>query len=249
MGHELAVERFFEILINGDRPSARAFVDDWTRRGNTPQSIITDVFWPTYELIDRLFRQDQLSRLSYHMSTRLLRQLADVVGQRLQRQPVNGKRVFACCGPEEAEELGAQMAVDMLEAAGYSVNFCGGGVPGDEILAQVQENQPDVLLMFASAARDLPAIREIIDQLRTIGACRKTQVVVGAGVFNRAEGLAEEIGADLWAADPLDLVEMITQAPERRMVEEQRTVGKKRVAPPANNRRIRPSDDQQRAAA
>ncbi|MCX5658130.1 MAG: hypothetical protein NTW19_00210, partial [Planctomycetota bacterium] len=45
---------------------------------------------------------------------------------------------------------------------------------------------------------------------------------------NRAEGLADEIGADLWANDPDALVRAVIEQPERRMSDSQRTVGRKR---------------------
>ena len=54
--------------------------------------------------------------------------------------------IFAVCGPSETEELGAQMAVDLLEQAGFDVSFAGGNIPSDEVLAIVHENKPDVLL-------------------------------------------------------------------------------------------------------
>jgi hypothetical protein len=54
------------------------------------------------------------------------------------------------------------------------------------------------------------------------------QVVVGGGVFNRAEGLAEEIGADLWAKNPAQLIARLNTQSERRATEDQRTVGRNR---------------------
>ena len=120
------------------------------------------------------------------------------------------------------------MAVDVLEASGFSVRFGGAGVASDEILAHVNEDKPDVLMMFCSAAADLPEIRGLIDQLREIGAASTTQFAVGGGVFNRAEGLAEEIGADLWATTPMEMAEMLIHEPERRAEMEQRTVGRSR---------------------
>lgn len=35
------------------------------------------------------------------------------------------------------------------------------------------------------------------------------QIVVGGGIFNRAPGLAEEIGADLWATSPRELLSVL----------------------------------------
>ena len=228
VAHEVLAERLFETLVNGDRPAARAIVEETIRRGIPAETLTTDVFWPTYELVCKMYRADQMSRLSHHMATRLLRVLVDQTATRFTMRQKVGRSVFAVCGPNDADELGAQMAVDLLEASGFSMTFAGGGIAGDEILGTVQERQPDVLLMFASAPGDLPEIRGMIDQIHEIGACRGLQVVVGGGVFNRAEGLAEEIGADLWATTPAELAQAMHEEPARRAATDQRTVGRKR---------------------
>ena len=137
--------------------------------------------------------------------------------------------MFALCGPSEAEELGAQMAVDLIEAAGFDICFAGGGIANDEVLGRVHEESPDVLLMFSSAAQDLPNIRAMIDQLHEIGACPNLQIAVGGGVFNRAEGLAEEIGADVYGTSPLEMVDILIHDAEGRAGLAQRTVGRNRV--------------------
>ena len=81
------------------------------------------------------------------------------------------------------------------------------------------------LKLFAST---VPFTRVLIDRLHDIGVCPKLQIVAGGGVFNRADGLAEEIGADLWARTPQELVQTLAEQPERRMTADQRTVGRRR---------------------
>jgi methanogenic corrinoid protein MtbC1 len=210
MSKDLVVERLFESLVGGDRASARQIVSESLRQGVPAATMLSDLFWPAYEMIEKLHRADQMERLAYNLSTRLLRMLVDQAAAHLAIAPARGRTIFAACGPSQSEELAAQMACDLLEASGFEVRFAGGGVPGDELLAQVQASRPDYLLLFAPAASDLPAIREIIDTLREINACPETQVVVGGGVFNRAEGLSDEIGIDLFAPTPLDVVDLLT---------------------------------------
>ncbi|HZW07429.1 MAG TPA: cobalamin-dependent protein [Phycisphaerales bacterium] len=229
MHSQQSIERFFETLTTGNRPRARAITEELTAAGWTAQRMVADLFWPTYELIDRLHREDQLSTLAHHTATRLLRVLVDQNSARLERSSAVGRKVMAFCGPAEADEMGAQMAVDMLEAQGFEVTFAGGGIASDEILAQVNNTKPDVVMMFASGPADLPGIRALIDTVREVGACPDVQFAVGAGVFNRAEGLAEEIGADLWASTPLEMVEVLVAEPDRRATSDQRTVGGKKI--------------------
>jgi len=116
-----------------------------------------------------------------------------------------------------------------LEADGYEVFFGGGGIANDEILAQCGQQHPDVLMMFASAPGDAPNIRQLVDKIRTVGACPEMQIVVGGGVFQRAEGLAAEIGADLWANTPSELLDLLEVKRERRAADTQRTVGRNRL--------------------
>ncbi|MFG0257200.1 MAG: B12-binding domain-containing protein [Phycisphaerales bacterium JB043] len=229
MNQEIFQERLFEAMISGDRASARALVDDTIREGVSAEDRVTELFWPVYEQIEKFHRADKLTDIAHHMGTRLLRMLVDQASSTYKTNPDRGRTIFACCGPTDADELGAQMTVDLLEADGYNVSFAAGGIAVDEILGHVQQNKPDVLLMFASAPSDLPSIRWLVDTIREIGACDGIQFVVGGGVFARAEGLAEEIGADLWANDPIQLMDALETFPERRAPAEQRTVGRNKV--------------------
>ncbi|MBL0920560.1 MAG: cobalamin B12-binding domain-containing protein [Phycisphaerales bacterium] len=228
MTNEFFVERLFEALIAGDRPASRRVVEDACGRGATPEQLVSDIFWPTYEIIQRSHREDRMTTLAHHLATRLLRVLVDQAAANFTAQPTNARTIFAVCGPTDADELAAQMAVDLLEAQGFSVAFAGGGIARDEILEQVQERRPDILLLFASAPNDLPNIRTLVDTMHEIGACRETQIAVGGGVFNRAEGLAEEIGADVWATSPTELVAVLANKVHQRARADQRTVGRKR---------------------
>jgi methanogenic corrinoid protein MtbC1 len=200
---ELLIERLFQALISGDRLGARSITNEPLEEGVKAEEVVTQVLWPCYDLIDRLHRSDQITRLAHHLGTRLLRSMVDQLSLQYEQKPDRGRSIFAFSGPTDADELAGQMA-------------------------QVGEMQPDILLIFASAPSDLPQIRQLIDTIREIGSCTDVQIVVGGGVFNRADGLAEEIGADLWADDPLQLAQRLADEPDRRAADDQRTVGLRR---------------------
>ena len=228
MNQELLVERLFSVLISGDRIASRSIVHETLDGGCAAEDLAHDVFWPVLEMLERLFRADQLSNLAHHYATRLLRTLVDQAQAHYAQQMRRRRKILMFCGPSEQEELSAQIVADLAEADGYEVYFGGGGIANDEILAEVGEQRPDVLLMFAAAASDAPHIRQLIDTIREINACDDIQIIVGGGVFNRADGLAEEIGADVWARSPQELLEKLTTQRTRRATADQRTVGRNR---------------------
>ena len=228
MSQQVLIERFFETLISGERAAARAIVDECLQADIPAEAIIEKLFWPALEMVQKMYRNDQLSVLAHHYATRLLRMLVDQMQMRLTMHEPRGQRVLLVCGPGEPDELQGQMAADLLEAAGYEVYFAGGGIANDEIITQVGEMDPARLVLFGTTPADLPFMRQLIDELHDLGVCPKMQIVVGGGVFNRAEGLAEEIGADLWATTPCGLVNAMDQKSHQRMGGDQRTVGRRR---------------------
>lgn len=230
MNQELIIERLFSALISGDRAGARSIVQETVDADVPAEELSHSIFWPVMEMIDRLFRADQLTTLAHHYATRLLRTIVDQAQARYAHKARRNRKICMFCGPSEQDELAAQLVADLAEADGFEVFFAGGGVANDEILAEVGEQKPDILLMFSSAPPDAPHIRQLIDTIREIDSRPNMQIVVGGGVFNRAEGLAEEIGADLWARSPSELLEKLTSEQTRRAAPEQRTVGRNRRA-------------------
>lgn len=206
---ERVIEQLFSHIVSGERRAARQLVQGVYQSGTSPETVAKDVFWPVLEMVTALYRKDQITTLSHQYATRILRMLVDQGQMRYEQAAGRNKRICMFCGPNEGEELAGQLVADLLEADGYEVTFAGGGVANDEIREELSQRDPDILLLFASSAKDAPFIRELIDGIRENGAYEQMQIVVGGGIFNRAPGLAEEIGADVCAASPSDLLEKL----------------------------------------
>jgi methanogenic corrinoid protein MtbC1 len=233
VNQELIVERLFQALISGDRAGARQIVSETRQQDITAEDLSHEVYWATLDMINTLFRNDQLTTLAHHYAVRILRTLIDQAQVEYAQNVRRKRTVCMFCGPSEADELAGQLTADLIEADGYDVLFGGGGIAADEIMSEVGERRPDILLMWSSAPQDAPHIRQMIDSIRGVNACPHMQIVVGGGVFNRAPGLAEEIGADLWARTPRELLDALVTQSARRASEDQRTVGRNRKTAPA----------------
>ncbi|MSR28091.1 MAG: hypothetical protein EXS03_00755 [Phycisphaerales bacterium] len=206
---ELVLERLLQLCVSGDRVATRLFIDQAQMHGIGAMALSTDLYWPTMQTVFRMWRQDQLTSLAYQYATRILRMLIDQTQALYEQAPRNGRRLVCVCGPNESEDMAGQLCADILESSGYEVLFAGGGVANDEILSEVSSRRPDALVVFAAAASDAPRIRMLIDTIRTIGATPHLPIVCGGGVFARAPGLAEEIGADATADDPFAVERMV----------------------------------------
>ena len=54
-----------------------------------------------------------------------------------------------------------------------------------------------------------------IGMVREIGVCGNMQVLVTGGVFNRADGLCDEIKADLFASNVTEAIRVVNEHPVR----------------------------------
>ena len=225
---ENLLERFMPALSDGDRSTARGIVAEAFEEGLSAEEILIQLIWPAMDKIQGLYRADRINTGVHHMASRLLRMLADQLALRLSRAERNGRTMLVVCSPGEPEELGAQITTDIAEAHGWSVHFAGGGVPNDEIVGWIGQLQPQVLMVYGTVPSGAPMVRQLIDLLHDVGISPKLQIICSGGVFNRAEGLAEEIGSDLFARDPIESLEILDAYPSKRATAEQQTVGRKR---------------------
>lgn len=226
MNTDLFIENLFSTLISGERNASRRLVDAAFDHGIDAGTLAREVFWPTLNNITTLYRQDSITRLAQQYATRSLSTMISQVQPHYEIAESRNRTICMFCGPDELDDLAARLTADLLEADGYTVFFGGGNIAHDDILAEVHERKPDVLLMFSAGGADAPGLRQLIDHVRGINALPDMQIVVGGGIFNRAPGLAEEIGADLWATGPEELLEQLHQHPDARADLEERTVGR-----------------------
>jgi methanogenic corrinoid protein MtbC1 len=234
-------ESYIEILLTGDRVAARKYIHNALNSGVPARDLLNDLVWPTMEELQSLYKEDRISIASLNLATRLNRSITDQLTGMLDRKSANGKKVLIFCGNDEPEELGGQLCAELFECEGWTVRFAGGGVPEDEVLAMIGENQPDLLVMFGTLPSGVPAVRKLIDYLRDVNSCPNMQVMCCGGIYKRAEGLAEEIGADLYAPDAADAVRIADEHPQRRASAEQQTVGRMRRIRKASTRKPQPA--------
>lgn len=234
-------QHFAEALLSGDRPACRRLIDQAGECGVPARRVLLELCWPAMESIRELYRENKISLVAEHMATRLNRVVVDRVTADLPQQASTGQRVLVLCGDAQGEELGGQIVADLFEGEGHEVKFLGGGIPADEVNHLVGLWRPDLLVMFATLPAEMPNARALIDLLRDHGTCPDMQVLCCGGIYKRAPGLGEEVGADLVACDADDAVRVFDENPGVKATAAQQTVGR--------NRRGRVTQEKRAAAA
>lgn len=208
---EPLLTRYLQPLLAGRRAECFGLIHSALDDGRDAERILRDVVWPAMAQVDRLYRDDRIDTVTDNMASRINRTVADQLQRRLSQQPPNGRRLVVTCADEEREELGAQMMADLFQAAGWDVYFVGGSVPHDEIFALIGRLRPDGLLIFGARSHGVPKIRELIGMIRDVGVAPHMNVLVSGGVFNRADGLWREVGADIFSETAEGVLELANE--------------------------------------
>ncbi|UCC23361.1 MAG: B12-binding domain-containing protein [Planctomycetota bacterium] len=231
MVKEAILEQYLRSLLTGDRKACRGAIEQALQTGMPANLVYVDIIWPIMVEVEQLWRCDRITPAEEHLATRINRTIVDQLQNKLPRRPTKNKRIAICCAEAELQELGAQMMADLFESDGWDVKFLGGGLNNEDILAFVHEYSPDILLIYGTAPKQAPGVRRLIDTVKDINAWPEMRIMVSGGLFNRAEGLWEEIGADLFAATALEALQVATS--ERQAQEDGRTIKRRRKRRPA----------------
>ena len=223
---ESILERYLDALLQGNRKLSRSAIEETLQTGTPANSVYVDIIWPIMVEIEKLLRTERITPVQEHLATRINRTIVNQLQNKLPRRPSKNKKIAVCCALNELQELGAQMMTDLFESDGWEVKFLGGGLTNDDILAFVNEYAPDILLIYGTVPKQAPEIRRLIDIIKDVNAWPDMRIMVSGGVFNRAEGLWQEMGADLFAATALEAVQAASQ--EAPIEPEQRTVNRRK---------------------
>lgn len=205
---ESVLEHYLAPLLRGDRRACQAVIEETLQTGVPANSVYLHIIWPIMVEIEKLLHADKINLTQEHLATRINRTIVDQLQNKLPRRPSRSKKIVICCAQDELQELGAQMLADLFESDGWEVRFIGGGLTNDDVLTFINECAPDILLIYGTAPKQAPEIRRLTDTIRAINAWPNMRIMVSGGLFNRAEGLWEEIGADLFAKTAIEAVQM-----------------------------------------
>jgi MerR family transcriptional regulator, light-induced transcriptional regulator len=165
LAHEL-LPSLAAALSDGAEGRARDLVHEALLRGLSWQDLYLFLFAPALYDVGEAWRRGTLRIAGEHAATGIVERLMARIHPGGTPRP-GAPVVLVACVEGNLHELGARMAADLFEAAGWEVRYLGANTPTAELARSGAH--VDVAALSVSQASQLPALRETAAALRQDG--------------------------------------------------------------------------------
>lgn len=200
------VQRYVEAQLAGDREAAiRLVVEEGLEKGVSVAELQLDVIQRAQREIGRLWQENRISVAQEHLATAISQLVLAHLYRHLPRPRRNGKGVLLTCVEGESHEMGARLAADFLEMAGFTVRFLGASVPTESLLAMIAKQPPDLVALSVTMTFNLPAARTALERIRAQTGGR-IPVLIGGHALSWTPELRDQLRVPATGDDARELV-------------------------------------------
>ncbi|MHA1672057.1 MAG: cobalamin B12-binding domain-containing protein [Promethearchaeota archaeon] len=115
-------------------------------------------------------------------------------------------KVIAATVKGDLHDIGKNIVVTMLTAAGYEIIDMGKDVEPAAIAKKAKEENVDIIALSALLTMTVGEIQTTVEELKKIGIRDKVKVIVGGAPMNQE--LAEKLGADISCDDAVQGIDV-----------------------------------------
>jgi methanogenic corrinoid protein MtbC1 len=192
---------YLRSILIGARADSVRIVEEALKNGAGVFDIYAEVFQESLYEVGRLWEDGKISVSVEHRATAITQfVMAGIYSRAMPARPSAPPRQAIVTGVAgELHQIGANMVADVLENAGWNVEFLGTDAPHAGIVDAVRAQNSELLCISATMLSNVPNVVSLIRDLRTHSS--KLRVLIGGAAFRARPELWTAIGADGFAAD------------------------------------------------
>jgi corrinoid protein of di/trimethylamine methyltransferase len=196
-------------LVDGDPDAAVAATKEALAAGIEPLAVIDDGLVPGMRIVGEKFSCGEYFLPNLIVAANGMKQAMQLLEPELHaRHQVLQSPGTVVIGTVQGDihEIGKSLVATMLAASGFEVHDLGVDVPIDRFIGTVKDTAANLVGLSSLLTTTMVMQKKVIEALASAGLRKQVKVMVGgAPVSSR---WAEEIGADGYAEDAVDAVEL-----------------------------------------
>lgn len=196
-----------ELVVEGKHQLIEGKVQEAIDAGIDLNTLINDSLIAAMDVVGKRFSAQEIFVPEMLVSAMTMKKGLELVKPLLAAGGDNSKgTVLIGTVKGDLHDIGKNLVAMMLEGAGYKIVDMGVDIKVEDVLAKIVEEKADVLGLSALLTTTLPGMSQMIEALKEAGLRDQIKVMVGGAPVDQA--FADKIGADGFAADAAEAVEL-----------------------------------------
>ncbi len=196
-----------EAVVKGGKKEIRQLTIEALNNGVEAQNLVNKAILPAMNIVSKLWRREEyyipeVMRAAATMQEAMYALRPLLVGD------VTGKGVKVAIGTVKGDRhyIGKNLVGMMLEGVGYEIEDLGADSPAEKFL-EAARNGARVIGMSSLLTTTMPEMINVITLIKKNGLRERVTIIIGGAPVTAA--YAESIGADYYAADAAEVVDIL----------------------------------------
>ena len=196
-----------DTIIKGDNIASKKIAEKLVADELPAIEILNNGLMPGMNIVGKKFKANEMYIPEVLISARAMRAAMDIIRPLLTETDEQGKGKIAIGTVQgDLHDIGKNLVGMMLEGGGYNVVDLGVDISAEKFMETVKENKIKIIGLSALLTTTMPAMKEIIDTLKTDPETADTKVMVGGAPLTQE--YADSIGAAGYAPDAASAVDL-----------------------------------------
>lgn len=199
--------RYLHTSLDGDARAAMQLVVQAVDDGLDLEDVYGGILVAAQREVGALWHLGEINVAEEHLVTTTTERALSVLAQRVERCPPRGQTVIAAAVSGNLHGLGARILSDLFEVAGWRAVCLGANVPADDLISSAVYFNADLVLLSAALPTHLKVVRQTIEGIRGLPD-QEVKILVGGAALEEIPDLWQRLGADGYAADMVNIVDL-----------------------------------------
>ncbi len=199
------IEDIKNAIISGEKESIAAMVEQALNDGHKPNEITDKALSAAMNVVGKDFGAKKIFLPQVMLSAESMREAFLKIKERIPADSQSNKGTIVIATVKgDIHDLGKNIVAALLENNGYKVIDLGKDVDKEDIIKAAEENNADMIGLCSLMTTTITQIDKVIADLQK--SKFKVKVMIGGAVVTKE--YADNVGADAYAADGVEAVEL-----------------------------------------
>lgn len=207
------LQNYIEAVKDADRKLAINIIEAGIKHGITPEQVVFEIVIPAVKkMLEDLLDSKTIALSQHFIASKVAEEITEMMIPRFEKIPTGKGIVVIGSSFGDFHGLGKKIVSGCLRANMYTVHDLGLNVSPEQFVNEAQKHGANIIgisSMMVHTAKGEKGALGIRKLLRERNLENSLKIIVGGAPYQFHDNLYQEVGADAWAKNGIEAVDII----------------------------------------